>query len=35
MHISRDPDELQPLIQGFVKVVGTGFVFKETVEKTA
>ena len=26
MHVSKDPDELQPLVQGLVKVVGRGFV---------
>jgi hypothetical protein len=26
MHVSRDPDELQPLVQGLVKVVGRGFI---------
>ena len=26
MHVSKDPDEIQPLVQGLVKVVGRGFV---------
>jgi hypothetical protein len=26
MHVSKDPDELQPLVQGLVKVVGRGVV---------
>jgi hypothetical protein len=26
LHVPRDPDELQPLVQDLVKVVGRGFV---------
>jgi hypothetical protein len=35
MHVSRDPDELQPLVQGLVKAVGRGFVSQRDEEQTA
>jgi hypothetical protein len=35
LHIPRDPDELQPLVQDLVKVVGRGFVSQRDEEQAA